>query len=96
MDENKLNIVRAYLNNEFPDDRIEEKYDFDRSAQTFRIRSGKDLLLLKIGEEFLGDNDDEQIGTHLENWQIANLLKENKGLGIFVGNSMPVAFNRFV
>jgi len=60
------------------------------------VRVGKDLLLLKVGEEFLSDNNDTQIRAHLENWKVANLLRESKGLGIFVGNNAPVAFNRFV
>lgn len=95
MDESKLNVVRSYLNGEFAGSTIDEKYDFDRGAQTFRIRVGKDLLLLKVGEEFLGDNNESQIRTHLESWKVANLLRENKELGIFVGNSAPMSFNRF-
>lgn len=42
----KLDVVRNYLNGEFAGSTIDEKYDFDRDAQTFRIRIGKDLLLL--------------------------------------------------
>ena len=96
MDKNKLDVVRVYLNGEFAGSTIDEKYDFDRGAQTFRIRIGKDLLLLKVGEEFLSDNSEALIRTHLESWKVADLLRENKGLGIFVGNSAPMSFNRFV
>ena len=95
MDENKINVVRSYLNGEFAGSTVDEKYDFDRDAQTFRIRIGKDLLLLKVGEEFLSDNNEAQIRTHLESWKVANLLRENKELGIFVGNGAPMSFNRF-
>lgn len=95
MEENKLNVVRTYLNGEFAGSTIDEKYDFNRGAQTFRIRIGQDLSLLKVGEEFLGDNNEAQIRAHLENWKVANLLSENKELGIFVGNSAPMSFNRF-
>ena len=96
MEEEKLEVVRSYLSEEFQGAEIDEKYDFDRDAQTFRIRDGKDLLLLKVGENFLSDNGKEQVRSHLENWSIANLLRENKELGIFVGNNAPIAFNRFV
>ncbi len=96
MEEAKLNVVRNYLSGEFKGATIDEKYDFDRGAQTFRIRAGKDLLLLKVGEDFLSDNDEAQIRLHLETWKIANIFRENKPLGIFVSNNAPIAFNRFV
>lgn len=96
MDENKLTVVRSYLGDEFAGSTIDEKYDFDRGAQTFRVRVGKDLLLLKVDEEFLSDNNEAQIRAHLEKWQVVNLLRENKELGIFVGNNAPIAFSRFV
>lgn len=44
----KLDAVRTYLNVEFPGSQIEEKYDFDRTAQTFKIRVDRDVLLLKV------------------------------------------------
>jgi len=92
MDENKLDVVRTYLNGKFAGSTIDENYDFDRGAQTFRIRIGRDLFLLKVGEEFLSDNNEAQISSHLENWNVANLLRENKECGIFVGNSAPHVF----
>lgn len=94
MQENKLGAVREYLKDEFPDKTIDEKYDFDLSAQTFKIRNGRDSLLLKVGENFLSDNNEEQIKTVLHNQAIANLLRENKELGIFVGNNGPSIFKR--
>jgi hypothetical protein len=95
VEEAKLNVVRAYLGSKFAGATIDEKYDFDRGAQTFRIRIGKDLLLLKIGENFLSDNNEAQVRAHLENWNVANILRENKEFGIFVGNNAPIAFSRF-
>lgn len=94
MDESKLNAVRSYLKREFAGATIDEKYDFDRGAQTFRVRIDKDLFLVKVGEEFLSDNNVAAIQAHLEKWQIADLLRENKDLGIFVGNNAPIAFSR--
>lgn len=96
MDQQKLKAVRTYLEKEFPGSTIEEKYDFDRGAQTFRIRVEKELLLLKVGEEFVEDNGEPEITAHLRRWDVGNLLRENSTLGIFVGNRAPVAFSRFV
>ncbi len=94
MEGNKLDIVRKYLTSQFSGCAVEEKYDFDRGAQTFKIHVGKDSLLLKVGENFLGDNDENKIAKHLESWKVANLLKESKNLGIFVGNEGPKTFTR--
>lgn len=96
MEEAILDVVRSYLKSEFSRATIDEKYDFDRGAQTFRIRIGEDLLLLKVGENFLSDNNEAQVRSCLEEWKVANLLRENKELGIFVGNNGPFAFNRLV
>lgn len=95
MDENKLNMVRTYLSGEFEGATIEEKYDVDLSAQIFQVRVGRDDLLLKICENFLSDHNEAQIGNQLENWKVADRLRENKELGIFVGNHGPTPFKRF-
>ena len=96
MKEAKLDVVREYLKNAFPEATIDEKYDFDRDAQTFRIRLGTDLLLLKVGRNFLSDNNEAEVQTHFENWEVAKLLQANKEFGIFVGNNPPVAFGRYI
>ncbi len=96
MEEAKLSVVREYLNNAFPGAKIDEKYDFDRDAQTFRIRMGKDLQLLKVGREFFSDNNEADAKAHLDNWEVASLLQANKECGIFIGGSAPFSFNRFM
>ena len=94
MDENKLKVVREYLNEKFPGSEIEEKLDFDLSAQAFKIHKEKHSLLLKVGENFLDDNNQEQIKSTLENQKIAELLEENHELGVFVSNDPPSIFKR--
>lgn len=94
MDENKLQAVREYLNNKFPESEIEEKLDFDLSAQIFKIHKEGHSLLLKVGENFLDDNNQEQIKNTLENQKIAELLEEDKKLGVLVTNDPPSIFNR--
>lgn len=94
MEGKKLDIIRKYLANQFSGCAVEEKYDFDRCAQTFKIHVGRESLLLKVGENFFGDNDEKKIVDCLEEWKVANILRENKGLGIFVGNGGLKTFNR--
>jgi len=94
MDENKLDAVRRYLNSKFPGSEIEEKNDFDLSAQVFKIHKDNDRLLLKVGEIFLDDHDEEKIISLLDKQKIAELLEENKTLGVLVTNNPPSIFNR--
>jgi len=94
MDENKLNAVREYLSDKFPENQVEEKYDFDLSAQRFKIRRDKGTLLLKVGENFLDDNSESQIKDTLNNQKIAELLAENEELYVLVSNGPPSVFKR--
>lgn len=94
MNENKIQAVREYLSSKFPESKIEEKYDFDRSAQKFKIYKERSLLLLKISENFLDDNDKEQIKNTLENQKIAELLEENNEKIVFVTNKQPAILDR--
>ena len=96
MDENKLNAVRKYLTIEFPGDEVEEDYDSDLAAQTFKIHYKNNELLLKVYKNFLSDNNEKEITTILINQKISNLLKETKELGVSVGNSGVHDLNSFV
>lgn len=96
MEDNKLDIVRNYLSSAFPGDSVEEKYDFDRCAQTFKIHHNNESLLLKVDENFLSDNNEDEIFTVLDNQEISKLLKDNKELGVFVGNLGTNIFKRFI
>jgi len=95
MEENKLNAVRKYLLSEFKNDVVEEKYDFDRCAQTFKVHHKNESLLLKVDENFLDDNSEDEITAVLENQEISKILKDNKELGVFVGNLGANIFKRF-
>jgi len=52
------------------------------------------VLLLKVGEVFLDDNNEEQIISILNRNEIAELLEANKKLGILVTNNPPTIFKR--
>ncbi len=94
MDNNKLEVVRKYLNDKFPKAEIKEKYDSDLIAQTFKIYNSGDLLLLKVDGGFLGGNNEKQIETLLNNRNIAELLENNNTQGVFVGDEPPTIFDR--
>lgn len=94
MDEGKLDSVRKYLRNLFPDQEITEKHDFDLGAQTFKISNKAGSLLLKIGGDFVDDNDADQIVDQLKSWDVADLLKQNPEVGLLVTSKGPQSLVR--
>ena len=58
--EDKLNVIREYLRSEFETENIDDKHDFDREAQTFRIDADR-LYLITVAREFIDDNDSAEI-----------------------------------
>jgi hypothetical protein len=94
MDKSKLDSVKQYLQEEFPDLEITDKYDFDSGAQTFKISADAGLLLLKIGENFVDDNDEYQIVGMLSRWDVADLLRQNPQVGVLVKHEGPESFER--
>ena len=94
MDESKLDSVREYLNNVFPDQKITENHDFDLAAQTFNISNETDSLLLKVGENFVDDNNADQIVDLLNRWDVADLLKQHPEVGLLVTSKGPQSFER--
>lgn len=86
----KLKSIRDYLQRHFPKMKIIEKDDFDLSAYSFKLRDDKDLLLLKIGQDFLDDYDELQIENMLNGWNIADLLRQHKKGYILVTNTGPI------
>jgi hypothetical protein len=94
MDKNKLELVRQYLSSQFPGRGIEEKYDFDRGAQSFKISQDKGTLLLKVNEDFLDETSPERITSLLGQWDVASLLKRNPKQGLLIGNEGLKPFDR--
>ena len=94
MNEGKLDSVRKFLIDVFPDWKITEKYDFDLAAQTFKVSNERGSLLLKVGENFIDDNNTEQIVDMLNKWDVPSLLKQNPEVGLLVTSNGPQSFER--
>ena len=86
MEDEKLDVVRTYLDQEFDLAKIEEKEDLDDDARTFKLFGHDGHYVLKIGRDFLESNDGNSIRMGLENWEVAEVLKASKDAGIFVRN----------
>ncbi|MHB9142590.1 MAG: hypothetical protein ACYC25_12015 [Paludibacter sp.] len=86
IDKNKINAIKAYLIDAFPESKVDDKYDFDLGAQSFKIHFDKDLLLLKVDESFIDDNNEEEIKHVFDNKQIKSTLLKNKDKSVFIGS----------
>ncbi len=84
---NKMQVIRDYLSNRFPDARHDDEIDFDRYGQKFRIVTNGSVLLLSVSTSFIEDNDLEKLAKTLEGLDIASQLKNNPESTVIVKNS---------
>jgi hypothetical protein len=94
MHEEKHAAIAQYLSESFTDCEIEQKPDFDRGAQSFKVHAPKATLLLKVGNEFLDDNDTAAILRLFKTWAIEEILAKEKELGVVVSQRGPELFKR--
>lgn len=79
LDEIKLNAVRNYLEANFADYEIEDRYDFDRDAQTFRLIKEKKFCLVTVSSEFLEDHSIDEILIWFDRYSLVkNIQQRNK------------------
>ncbi|MGH8403465.1 MAG: hypothetical protein ACRESO_08710, partial [Gammaproteobacteria bacterium] len=90
----KYAAIQQYLADKFPDSQIEQKNDFDRGAQSFKIEVTDSSLLLKIAGEFIDNNNIDEILRRLDDWNICALLGSEPGFGIMVTENGPSPFER--
>ena len=86
--------IRGYLVKEFPDSMVEHKPDFDLCAQSFKVCLPVRTLLLKVSDEFIGDNPPDEILRQFNLWAIAEILQNEKKLGVMVSHQGLAAFPR--
>ncbi len=86
MREKQYAAIEQYLSKSIPNRGIEQKNDFDLSAQTFKVHIEKDSLLLKVSESFVDDHDISWIIAQFEKWKLPALLSKDSSVAILVGN----------
>lgn len=94
MSEAKLTAIQQYLAEKFPGQEIEQKHDFDREAQSFKVHVTGATLLLKVTDEFTADNDIPQILHLFNRWAMADVLSKDKKLGVLVSGRGLESFRR--
>jgi hypothetical protein len=88
--EDKLSVIRDYLRTEFPDFELDDRYDFDRIAQTFRLNAGQKTHLVTVSRKFIDDQTPARLSmilqeSHLKqyfnNEKVARVLVTAEGIG---------------
>jgi len=92
MNIDKCTAIDEYLKREFPNSEIEQA-NF-AGCQHYKIQTENNLLMLKVGEEFIGDTSLKDIIQNLEEWEVPNLLKENSRLGILITRAGASIYER--
>jgi hypothetical protein len=73
----RLDAVRRYLQQLFPDWALAESWDDDREAQTFMLKKPRESLhLLKVSRAVLEHYPPSQLSDVLEGHQVASALRK--------------------
>lgn len=94
MKEEKFAEIAKHLSEKFPGCQVEQKYDFDRGAQSFKVHVPGGTLLLKVVEEFIEDNSVVEILRLFNLWALAENLGKEKELGVLVSQRGMERFQR--
>lgn len=90
----KFEAIESYLKKHFPGSTIEQKDDFDRRAQTFKVHLTNSTLLLKVGGELTEDNTLEEILRLFDLWALADILGKETELGVLATRHGLETFRR--
>ena len=75
--EERLEPVRAYLRQAFPDWELADQWDGDLEAHSFRLyRHREPVHLLKVSRNVLDDNRPEELSAMLGNRNTAQALRQ--------------------
>jgi hypothetical protein len=75
--EERLEAVRKYLHQVFPDWALAERWDNDHEAHSFLLKKPREPVhLLKVGRDLLDDCGPRKLAGLLESNKVANALRE--------------------
>lgn len=86
VDAEKIAAVRGYLTGEFPGCTVEDWYEAERNAQSFRIVKGQSHHLATVSGEFMEDRNASEISPALTAFLLAEHLRDLGSTRVIVGN----------
>lgn len=90
----KCSAIAKYLSDNMAGLPIDKKHDFDRGAQTFKVHAVDGSRLLKVSDEFIGDNDILDILRRFDQWKLNDKLLREKQLGTLATEDGLETFDR--
>ena len=94
MNKEKLGAIAKYLSQKMGNVDIEQKHDFDRGAQTFKLHVADGSRLLKVSDDFVDDNSIADILRRFDQWNLTEALMREKQLGILATDRGLETFDR--
>lgn len=82
IDQDKIKLIREYLQDEFPGFEIDDTYDFDHISQTFRASNKSEVYVVKFEKIFIDDTSD--LKKVLQDLKLVKIMYNNKGRQIIV------------
>ena len=90
MTSKSIAAIAEYLSMHFPSHSIEQRWDFDLRAQSFKVSLQAESLLVKASKEFIADFDPAGVSSRLEHWEVAALLRANPHETVLLKRNGPV------
>lgn len=86
----KINAVKEYLANHFPNYVIEDRYDYSIDAQVFKLTKLSTRYLAKVSEDFFSDKSVAEVKEGLNEYEFANVIRENDLPVMLTGRGIKV------
>jgi hypothetical protein len=89
LDEEKIAVVRGYLQREFPLCTVYDFFDFQRNAQVFQLQDnhGKVTQLITMTAEFFDAHRDLEIRAWIEKHKVAHAMRQTGQSGVLVSQA---------
>ena len=87
MQQDKINAIREYLQQQFPESKIDDTDDFDRCGHKFRALEQKNVLLASVSDEVAMDNSKESLVSILKSYGLPNLMREHPGSIVLIASN---------
>ena len=89
LDEDKIAVVRGYLQREFPLCSVYDFYDFQRNAQVFQLQDthGQVTQLISMTAEFFDTHRDLEIRAWIEKHRLAHAMRQAGQSGVLVSQA---------
>ncbi len=84
----KIDVLRAYLQSNFPNHEITDK-PRGANGHDFRLVRSGSFYLVTFKRSFLNDHGPDELADLLQQWQVERAIKKSETSSLIVGNAGP-------